>query len=180
MVDAALVGCPQCDLLQRAIPLAAGESALCGRCGATLYRARAPAPGPGRALSVAALIAYGVAMTFPIVTFEVKGSVIQTTLPGAAQALYDAGMAPLAALVIFTTTVFPLLAIAALLLLPAAAALRLLRAVQPWAMVEVFMLGVLVALAKLSQMATVIPGVGALAVGALIVLLAAAQRASAL
>ena len=180
MPSAALVGCPQCDLLQRAIPLAAGESALCGRCGATLYRARAPSPDRARALTVAALIAYGVAMTFPIVAFEVQGSVIETTLPGAARALYDAGMAPLAALVIFTTTIFPLLVIAALLRLPAAKALRLLHAVQPWAMVEVFMLGVLVALAKLALMATVIPGVGALAVGALIVLLAAAQRASTL
>jgi paraquat-inducible protein A len=47
-------------------------------------------------------------------------------------------------------------------------------------MPEVFMLGVLVALAKLAHMATVTPGVGALAVGALIILLAAAQRASAL
>jgi len=180
MANAALVGCPQCDLLQRAIPLAAGESALCGRCGATLYRARPPTRERAQALTLAALIAFGVAMASPIVALEVKGNVVETTLPGAAQALYDDGMAPLAALVVFTTTIFPLLVLAAMALLPAAQPLRLLRAAQPWSMPEVFMLGVLVALAKLAHMATVTPGVGALAVGALIVLLAAAQRASAL
>ena len=180
MASAALVGCRQCDLLQRAIPLAAGTSALCSRCGATLYRARPASRDRALAFTVAALIAFGVAMAFPIVALDVKGNVFETTLVGAARALYDDGMAPLAALVVLTTTIFPALVLAALLLLPASAALRLLRAAQPWCMVEVFMLGVLVALAKLSHMAAVTPGVGALAVGALIVLLAAAQRAAAL
>jgi len=179
MSSAALVGCPQCDLLQRAIPLAAGESALCGRCGATLYRARPASRERALALTLAGLIAFGVAVAFPIVALDVKGNVVRTTLLGAARALYDDGMAPLAALVVATTTVFPLLVLGAIALLPAAAPLRLLRASQPWSMPEVFMLGVLVALAKLAHMAAVTPGVGALAVGALIVLLAAAQRASA-
>jgi len=179
MASAALVGCPQCDLLQRAIPLAAGESALCSRCGATLYRARPASRERALALTLAGLIAFGVAMAFPIVALDVKGNVFKTTLVGAARALYDDGMAPLAALVVATTTVFPLLVLAAIALLPATAPLRLLRAAQPWSMPEVFMLGVLVALAKLARMAAVTPGVGALAIGALIVLLAAAQRASA-
>ena len=180
MASMALVGCPQCDLLQRAIPLAAGESAHCSRCSATLYRASPPTRGPALALTLAALIAFGIAMAFPIVGIEVKGNVVETTLPGAALALYADGAAPLAALVAATTMIFPLLVLGALALLPAALPLRLLRAAQPWSMAEVFMLGVLVALVKLSHMATVTPGVGALAVGALVFLLAAAQRASAL
>jgi paraquat-inducible protein A len=62
----------------------------------------------------------------------------------------------------------------------APALLHALRATQPWSMLEVFVLGLLVALAKLAHMATVVPGVGSLALGALVMLWAAAYRSSGL
>ena len=43
---------------------------------------------------------------------------------------------------------------------------------QSWSMLEVMMLGILISLIKLSDIATMIPGVGMYAVGVLIVLLA--------
>ena len=43
---------------------------------------------------------------------------------------------------------------------------------QPWAMMEVMMLGILVALVKIAELAAVIPGIGMFAVGVLIFLLA--------
>jgi paraquat-inducible protein A len=49
--------------------------------------------------------------------------------------------------------------------------LRLMQIVRPWGMVEVFLLGVLVALVKLSNMAAVVPGVALWAFGALTILL---------
>jgi paraquat-inducible protein A len=183
----ALLGCPQCDLLQRPIALAAGQSALCGRCGATLYRAHPPGRHRALAFTLAGLIAFGVAVAFPIVGLEIGGTVVQATLADAAQALYLDDMAPLAALVAATTLLFPfaVLTTMALILLRkhpgnghASALLRTLRAAQPWSMVEVFVLGVLVALAKLMHMAGVAPGVGAWGLGALVVLLAAAHRAA--
>jgi paraquat-inducible protein A len=180
-VTAALLDCPECDLLQRPIPLTAGQSALCGRCGATLYRA--PTPDRTLPLTLAALVAFGMVIAFPIVGLEVGGNVVQTTLPGAARALYDDGMAPLAALVVATTVVCPLAALLSMALLQwsqSPALVRTLRALQPWSMVEVFVLGLLVALAKLAHMATVAPGVGAWALGAFVVLWAAAHRASGL
>jgi paraquat-inducible protein A len=139
------------------------------------------------AFTLAGLIAFAVTIAFPIVGLEVKGNVIQTTLPGAALALYEDHMAPLAALVAATTTLFPLLMLVAMALLllhkhpgtgRASALLRTLRAAQPWSMVEVFVLGVLVALAKLMHMSSVSPGVGAWGLGALVVLLAVAYRAA--
>jgi paraquat-inducible protein A len=44
---------------------------------------------------------------------------------------------------------------------------------NPWSMNEVMMLGILVALIKIAELATVIPGVGMYAVGVLILLLPA-------
>jgi paraquat-inducible protein A len=185
-VSAGLLGCPECDLLQRPIPLAAGQSALCSRCGATLYKAYPPTRDRALALTFAGLIAFGVTIAFPIVGLEVKGNVFQTTLPGAAQALYEDHMAPLAALVVATTTLLPFVVLAAMAFLllrkpgsqPVPVLLRTLRAARPWCMVEVFVLGVLVALAKLAHMASVSPSTGAWGLGAFVALWAAAHRAS--
>jgi paraquat-inducible protein A len=51
--------------------------------------------------------------------------------------------------------------------------LRGASAMQPWSMNEVMVLGILVALIKIAELASVDPGVGMYAVGALVVLLAA-------
>ena len=53
-------------------------------------------------------------------------------------------------------------------------ALRALQAVRPWGMVEVFILGMLVSLVKLSGMATVVPGPGLWSFGGLLMTIAAA------
>jgi paraquat-inducible protein A len=50
---------------------------------------------------------------------------------------------------------------------------RALTQLRPWAMSEVFMLGALVALVKLSALAQVIPGIALFAYGALMLTLAA-------
>ncbi|HWI40869.1 MAG TPA: paraquat-inducible protein A, partial [Verrucomicrobiae bacterium] len=51
--------------------------------------------------------------------------------------------------------------------------LRLLQGIKPWGMVEVLMLGILVALVKLTQDFIVIPGVALWSFGGLTVMLAA-------
>ena len=56
-----------------------------------------------------------------------------------------------------------------------AVALRLAQAVLPWSMLEIFLLGVLVAAVKLAEQATIVPGPAAWSLGALVVVLAAAS-----
>jgi paraquat-inducible protein A len=51
--------------------------------------------------------------------------------------------------------------------------LRSAHFVEPWSMTEVMMLGILVALVKIAQLATVIPGIGMYAAGAFVLLVAA-------
>ena len=55
--------------------------------------------------------------------------------------------------------------------------LRAMQAVRPWVMVEVFMLGVLVAFVKLAGLASVVPGPGLWAFGAVMILAAAMASA---
>lgn len=94
-------------------------------------------------------------------------------------------MAIVALLVFVTTFAVPALQLAAMCytLLPLrlgrappalAFVMRCLHALQPWGMVEVFMLGVLVSLVRLARLADIIPGIALWSCGALIVLLAAA------
>ncbi len=188
MNDARLIACHECDLLQRETALASGATARCRRCGATLYRSPPASVDRALAFTLAAIVMFAVANAFPIVGLSVNGTLVETTLFGAARVLYDDGVWPLAGLVFVTTLLMPLLDMAAVayVLLPLRTGhiprrpdivLRVLRRVTPWGMIEVLILGMLVALVKLAAIATVVPGIAMLAFGAVMLLLAAAAAA---
>jgi paraquat-inducible protein A len=181
-----LIACHECDLLQREIHLPKGGVARCRRCGATLFRSHPESLDRALALTLGALFLFVIANAYPIVGLEINGEIIQATLPGTVQTLYRNEMALVAGLLFFTTLLTPLLQMLAMLhlLLPlrfarlpqnASLVFRLLVAIQPWVMVEVFVLGALVSLVKLAHMATVIPGVALWSFGGLMILLAAAS-----
>jgi len=174
-----LIACPDCDALHRRKRLAAGEKALCLRCGAVLYRHPGLSPKQMLPLVIAALITFLIANGFPIIGLQVQGQSNSATLFGSILALWDDGRMLVATLVFATTLLFPLvdlLSMLALLLLVRrgrpALLWRFVLALRPWSMIEVFMLGLLVALVKLSHMAHVLPGVALWAFAVLTVLLA--------
>lgn len=130
-----------------------------------------PRNGPERtlALAVAAAVLFVVANSFPFLSFEMKGQVTQTTLLTGVRDLYQQGKAEIAALVMLTIALAPLGQIALLLWVLAPLrwdrvpwqlphAFRLLRHAQSWSMMEVFMIGILVAIVKLMGMASIVPG----------------------
>jgi paraquat-inducible protein A len=177
------VVCEGCDAVYKQPALHGREVAQCTRCGTELARD----PGMPRQrilpLAVAGLILFAIANLFPIVEIEIQGQRSQTTLVGAVAALSgETGMAPVALVVLATTLLFPLaqLLILFYLLLPRPnlrrpwgfpRLVRLMQALRPWGMVEVFMLGVLVAIIKLSGIAAVVAGPALWAFVALTVLL---------
>jgi paraquat-inducible protein A len=55
--------------------------------------------------------------------------------------------------------------------------LRFFLHLQPWGMMEVFLIGILVSLVKVGKMATIVPGLAVIAFGILIFVLAAAMTA---
>lgn len=164
-----LCACHECDLLQRKVPLAPGQSARCRRCGALLYRSPGDTLDRTLAFGIAAFILFCVANLFPILSLAIQGKHTEATLLGAVLELQKQGMGVMAGLVLFTTIIVPAMELSGLLyvLLPLkfnrklrgqAAVFRLIQALRPWGMVEVFMLGVLVSLAKLAHMASIHPG----------------------
>jgi paraquat-inducible protein A len=178
------VVCGGCDAVYRRTPLKPLDVARCARCGTELDRHPGAQQRRILPLTVASLIMFAIANAFPIVEIELQGLRSQTTLVGAVLALGREGMSPVALLVLATTILFPLLqlCILAYLLVPLSQGRRpagfalLVRGIQslrPWGMIEVFLLGVLVAVVKLSSMATVMPGPALWAFVALTVLLTA-------
>ncbi len=184
-MTAALLACPHCDLLQRDVALDRDALARCARCRMLLYRPYDENLDRPLAFTLAAAILFLIANIFPIVGLELQGSHTTATLIGTAQALFHQNMKLLATIVFVTTVIVPAVQLSAmtyvLLLLRLGRtprylplALRALQAVRPWGMVEVFLLGLLVSLAKLAGMAHVVPGTGLWAFGGLLLMIAAA------
>lgn len=177
-----LMACEECDALYTRVDLQPGEVSCCTRCGARLEKEEASGFFKMLPLTLACLILFVIANSFPIVEIEMQGMSSHATLLKAVMMLYADGRPFVSALVLLTTFLLPLgqLLILFYLLLPLrsgsgrpyfAGLLRFMQMLRPWGMIEVFLLGVLVALVKLSNMVTVIPDIALFAFGALTVLL---------
>jgi paraquat-inducible protein A len=149
-----------------------------------------PRNGLERTLSLAlsAAILFVVAQSFPFLSFEMKGQITQTTLMTGIIDLYEQGKGEIAALVLLTIVLAPMFQLGLLLyvLLPLRwnrvawrlpLAFRLLRHAQTWSMIEVFMIGILVAITKLMGMASIVPGLALWAFALLMLVLSAAIAA---
>jgi paraquat-inducible protein A len=182
---AQLIVCHDCDLLQREIPLKPGCAASCSRCGAVMYRNSTDSIDRTLAYTLAAAVLFVIANVFPLFAIELQGSRSAINLLGAVRSLWDQQMQFISLLVFLTTILIPALELITMtyLLLPLKFRrvpagyphfLRMMQIVKPWGMVEVFMLGVLVSLVKLTNSFKVIPGVALWSFGCLTLLLAAA------
>jgi paraquat-inducible protein A len=184
--SAALIACHDCDLLQHRVALPAKASARCPRCGSILYRDLPDSMERTLAFSLASLALLAVANLFPFLTFQM-GSLVQLNhLASGVIELFDQGYWQLALLVGFAIVIAPALRLGLLIfvagslrfgLRPAGLrrALKLAGRLREWAMLDVFLLGAIVAIIKLSDLAQVHLGIGMYAYCALILTLSAAN-----
>ncbi|CAJ0795220.1 hypothetical protein LMG7141_03060 [Ralstonia condita] len=178
----AWIACEHCDTLHRHEVIALDEEAHCTRCGVKLYRNQTERLSVLLPLLITGIIVYVVANVFPIAEMNGGGSRNATTLWGAIEALYNYGMVFAAVLVALTTVLFPLMYMSVLAPLliarlrgrqhpSAALVLRAAAMIRPWAMIEIFMLGVVVALIKVAHMVSLEADAGLWAFAALTVFL---------
>ena len=175
------VACPDCDLLQQLPELSPGGKARCARCGHVLAtRPTDPLDRP-LALTLAAAIAFIVANTTPLMGLSAVGRHASTTIGEGAYQMWVQGEQITAAIVAFCAVLAPggyiLFMLTVLLAVRRPPAprwvgemLRGAHAMRPWSMNEVMLLGILVALIKIAELATVEAGAGMYAVGALVLL----------
>jgi paraquat-inducible protein A len=184
--DPSLIACPQCDLLQRLPQLAPGASARCPRCDEELWRRHEDSLNRTLALALAAVVLYAVANSVPMLSLKAVGHQASTTVFGGAAQLWQDGQEIVAGLVLFAAVIAPALQISFTLGIVLAAQrerpprwvgtlLRYHPTTRTWTMIEVMLLGVLVALIKIAELATVIPGLALYALGALVFVFAAMQ-----
>jgi len=180
----AFIACHDCDLVHRIKALPAKGAAVCIRCGAVLYKHKPNSLDRTLAFALAALILFVLANSFPFLGLKIGAQVRETTLITGIHELYVQGMQVIAILVLLTTVVVPATQIMCLfyILLPLKFGrlpktlpwvLRFLQRIQPWGMMEVFMVGILVSVVKLAKMAKIIPGISLYSFLALIFVLAA-------
>lgn len=178
-----LVLCEHCDSVYERPRLAPGQAAHCRQCAAVLYRASRLDLDRWLALTVTAAIVFAIAQASPVIRISLQGLRNEATLWQSAAALAHGPAAPIAVPAALAVIVVPFLQIGLLAWVLGhawfkrrapglAGAIRALVALRPWSMVEVAVLGMLVAVVKLAGFVQVAPGAGIWASAVLMVLLA--------
>lgn len=176
------IACHECDLVHTLPPMPARTAARCVRCGHILFRTKTDSVNHTIAWTIAGLILYVVAITFPFLAMKSGSLVQQTGLLSGIQQLLEQGIYLLAVLVFLTCVLIPLIQMLGLLYIfvPlklnlrvkfAIPVFRMFQHVKPWSMMEIYMLGILIAMVKLGKMATIVPGLAVVAFGILIFVL---------
>lgn len=179
------VACEFCDAVQSAPRLREGEAAFCVHCGELLYQNRPNSLSRATGFSIAALIFMGMAHSFPFLSMSAAGTRNELSLIACVEAVAAEGAPLLAGLCLLFTVIAPLLLTGALLYLcgplmigralPGANGVaRALQASEPWSMLEVFLLGFIVSLMKLGDVAEIQFHIGLWALVAVVVSIAGA------
>ena len=179
--------CRECDTAYTEVKLGRGEIARCRCCHVTL--ARHPRPDVDKALAIA--LACGILLIIanltPVLGIEVAGTRTEANIWKAALSM-EAGWISVSAIILLVTMLLvPLVQIVLVLWLMSFArmsrrapgfseALVVLHVLRPWSMSEVFLLGALVAIVKLSNFLPISVGPGVWALALLTGLLAVLSR----
>ena len=173
-----LIACSGCGLVSRA-----HDTDRCPRCATRLRRRHGGSVGRSWALLLTAAILYVPANAYPVMTVTYLGRATPHTILGGTEDLVTAGLWPLAVLVFVASIVVPVLKLVGMGVLLVASRrgaprrlrdlmrlYRIVDAIGRWSMIDVFMLATLVALVQAGVLATIRPGLGAVAFAGVVVL----------
>lgn len=176
------VACKTCGLVHSIEPLDAGTAAHCRRCGSKIAWRTVRSLHITAAFSLAALILYVPANIYPILKLDMYGATSENTVWQGCVRLFTDGDYIVAVIVFLASMLIPVLKLIGLFFLVVSAKLRFSRwkihrtwiyriidVAGRWAMLDVFVMAVLVSLVKLQRLATIIPGRGLLAFAAVVV-----------
>jgi len=179
--------CHHCGLHHRRTPVQKHHVAVCQRCDSVLETYSGLSAGGWCAIALTALITFIMANTYPVGTLLLQGSGQSSTFLGTVVVAWNAGFPWVAGLTAMTGFILPALHLTLLLwvLLPLSfgrvapafeSAVGLIDKLTPWSMVPVFLLGALVAIVKLVDLATLKIGIGLYATVATAILITGLLR----
>lgn len=166
-----LIACHECDLLMRKPSAGHGERVECPRCGYELYTHRHQVVRRSLALVIAALLLYVPANFLPIMQLNLLGQGSKDTVWSGVLGLYNSGMQGIAVVVFLCSMAVPLLKLlcqlAVLLTIRfdigrsyGLLIYRIYQHLREWGMLEVYLMGILVAIVKLIELADLSLGIG--------------------
>jgi paraquat-inducible protein A len=178
--------CPDCGQFQLVPVLSPGGTARCLRCDAILRRMRRDPMGKSFALILGALVLFAIASSMTLISVSSAGQYHTADLLSGPYGLEQKGMWELAVVVLIATFGAPLAKLLTtgyvLVGLQMASPPRHLRTIfswaahlRPWSMIEVYLLGVFVACVKLGALVHIQIGVALYALGALLLVMVAAD-----
>ena len=177
-----VVACGTCGLVQEVegkVPL--GAVVKCARCNFQIFHRRVDSRSRTLAFTLAAAILYFPSNLYPIVTAEYQGQFVQTTIFQGIKALWSGGQYFIAGLVFCTSLFTPALKIMGLIFITLtldwprfkktrAWMYKVIRIIDPWNMLEVFLLAICVSMVEMGEVATIHPGRGVFSFAAVVVL----------
>lgn len=166
-----LVACHECDLLMRKTTLQNDEKAHCPRCDYELYAHRHNVVPRSLALVLTALLLYVPANFLPIMQLHLLGQTSDDTVWSGVLGLYNSEMRGVAVVVFLCSMAVPLLKLLCQLLVLLSIRFdvgrsyglliyRIYHHLREWGMLEVYFMGVLVAIVKLVDLAELSIGLG--------------------
>lgn len=177
-----VVACETCGLVQE-VPgdVPRGAVVKCARCHFQIFHRRPDSRSRTLAFSIAAAILYFPSNLYPIVTAEYQGHFVQTTIFQGIRALWRDQQYFISGLVFCTSLFTPALKIIGLIFITTtldwpkfqktrAWIYKVIRIIDPWNMLEVFLLAICVSMVEMGQVATVHPGRGVFSFAAVVVL----------
>ena len=171
MIQADLLQCHYCGMVQRGTHAKKGEVIECCHCGSVIDRYYGDAASKALAFSIAALLLYIPANLLPIMRLEVWGHVQENTVWSGIVSLAHSKMMPIAIIVFLSSIAVPLIKIAGMVTLCLTAKsgrfqhqrtllYKIIDKTGHWSMLDIFLVAILVALLKLGDLAYCVPGPG--------------------
>lgn len=182
-----LIVCPRCDGLFKAATLKSHQQARCPDCLEYLQGHRGPSQRFVLAAAVTGIILLLLAITSPVLTASFGGLKTEVNLLSAPSAFAGDRFAVAAWSLLLVSLALPFIQVAILSWVlgftlnghraPGSSwLLPVLQALRPWTMVEVFFLGTLVVIAKVSGWVSIVLGPGLWSLAAFTALLASVHR----
>ncbi len=179
--------CHECDTAYAEVTLGRAEIARCRCCGAVVARHPTADVDKALAIAVACAILLMIANLTPVLGIEVAGTHTEANIWKAALSMGSGWITVSAVVLLVTMLLAPLTQVVLVIWLMSFARLNrrapgfarilaVLHRLRPWSMSEVFLLGALVAIVKLSNFLPISAGPGVWALAALTVLLAVLGR----
>ncbi|AEF20847.1 MULTISPECIES: paraquat-inducible protein A [Pseudomonadaceae] len=180
-IDAGLIICHECHQLNRHEPELKRQ--FCSRCGGRIHERRPNSLARTWALLITAAILYIPANVLPIMTVNSFGKGAPDTIMSGVITLVDNGMLPIAIVVFVASILVPTFKLVGIGLLlysvqrhqPMSARQRILMYrfiewIGRWSMLDIFVIAILVAVVRFGSLASVEPGVGAVAFASVVIL----------